>query len=112
MMAIGQDKAKRLGLLITLHGLLQIQQSSTKRFILRCYYLRLLNEEYSRNRKSLYNSYNTLKPGGKNFILEFKIIPPFQKIYEYYLNNIIPILGDKFANNKSVPIFNRKHRDF
>ena len=54
--------------------------------------------------KTLRNAYNTLKPGGKIFIMEFspKILSPFQKPYSYYLNHIIPRLGEKFANNRNA----------
>lgn len=54
--------------------------------------------------KSLGNALYTLKPGGKIYILEFspKIVPSLQKLYEYYLNNIIPALGEKFANNRNA----------
>ena len=105
MMAIGQDKAKRLGFI---NNLAWIAADSANLPLKDSFYDVITCAFGMRNiaeiEKSLYNSYNTLKPGGKIFILEFspKIIPPFQKIYEYYLNNIIPILGDKFANNKSA----------
>tara|TARA_B100000686_G_scaffold101382_1_gene108571 strand:- start:17989 stop:18744 length:756 start_codon:yes stop_codon:yes gene_type:complete len=54
--------------------------------------------------KTLLSSNRVLKPGGKIFILEFspKIAPPFQNIYEFYLKNIIPLMGKKFANNKNA----------
>ena len=54
--------------------------------------------------KSLNNFYKSLKPGGKVYILEFspKIVSPLQNFYNFYLNNIIPVLGDKFANNKDA----------
>jgi len=54
--------------------------------------------------KTLNNCYQVLKPGGKLFILEFspKTIPSFQGIYNFYLKNIIPILGEKFANNRNA----------
>ena len=31
-----------------------------------------------------------------------KVITPFQKFYEYYLKNIIPVLGEKIANNRKA----------
>jgi len=52
--------------------------------------------------KTIEGCYKVLKPGGKLMILEFspKVITPFQKFYEYYLKNIIPLLGEKIANNR------------
>ena len=54
--------------------------------------------------KTLDNSYKVLKPGGKIFILEFspKILFPFQNFYDLYLKKIIPIMGEKFADNKNA----------
>ena len=54
--------------------------------------------------KTIECCYDVLKPGGKLMILEFspKVIKPFQQVYEYYLKNIIPFLGDKIANNKKA----------
>ena len=54
--------------------------------------------------KTIEGCYKILKPGGKLMILEFspKVITPFQKFYEYYLKNIIPVLGEKIANNRKA----------
>ena len=52
--------------------------------------------------KTIEGCYKVLKPGGKLMILEFspEVITPFQKFYEYYLKNVIPLLGEKIANNE------------
>jgi demethylmenaquinone methyltransferase/2-methoxy-6-polyprenyl-1,4-benzoquinol methylase len=54
--------------------------------------------------KTIEGCYKVLKPGGKLMILEFspEVIIPFQKFYEYYLKNIIPLLGAVIANNRKA----------
>lgn len=54
--------------------------------------------------KTIEGCYKVLKPGGKLMILEFspEVIMPFQKFYEYYLKNVIPLIGEKIANNRKA----------
>ena len=52
--------------------------------------------------KALSESMRILKPGGTFFCLEFSTpqSPLVNKIYQFYKKNIIPLIGEKIANNK------------
>ena len=52
--------------------------------------------------KALYESFRILKPGGIFYCLEFSAPTStvINKIYSKYKNKIIPIIGEKVANNK------------
>ena len=52
--------------------------------------------------KALTEAMRILKPGGTFFCLEFSTpqSPLVNKIYQFYKKNIIPLIGEKIANNK------------
>jgi demethylmenaquinone methyltransferase/2-methoxy-6-polyprenyl-1,4-benzoquinol methylase len=54
--------------------------------------------------KALYESFRILKPGGIFYCLEFSTPSSsvINKIYSKYKNKIVPIMGEKVANNKNA----------
>ena len=54
--------------------------------------------------KALYESFRVLKPGGIFYCLEFSAPTSsvINKIYSKYKNKIVPIIGEKVANNKNA----------
>ena len=52
--------------------------------------------------KALTEAMRIMKPGGTFFCLEFSTpqSPLVNKIYQFYKKNIIPLIGEKIANNK------------
>ena len=54
--------------------------------------------------KALSEALRILKPGGNFYCLEFSAPQSslFNKMYEVYKKNIIPLIGKKFANNKQA----------
>jgi len=54
--------------------------------------------------KALRESFRVLKPGGKFYCLEFSspTSSVINKIYSQYKNKIVPLMGEKVANNKNA----------
>lgn len=54
--------------------------------------------------KALRESFRVLKPGGKFYCLEFSspTSSVINKIYSKYKNKIVPLMGEKVANNKNA----------
>ena len=54
--------------------------------------------------KALYESFRILKPGGIFYCLEFSAPTSsvINKIYSKYKNKIVPLIGEKVANNKNA----------
>ena len=56
---------------------------------------------FTDHNKALYNLYNTLKPGGRLLIMDFKTPSneSVKKLYDIYTDNIIPNIGKFVAND-------------
>ncbi len=53
--------------------------------------------------KALAEAYRVLRPGGKFACLEFsQVIPPLQKLYDFYAFHVIPQLGKWIAHDKDA----------
>ena len=57
----------------------------------------------TRREKALQEAYRVLRPGGKFACLEFsQVLPPFQKLYDFYVFRIIPKMGEWVAQDKEA----------